>query len=147
MAMAPKKALPTSVVRTPTNPLRLEPGETVHVGVDVHKATYHVALSSGSRGLLASWVQPARPEALIERLRPIRDQVAQVVYEAGPTGFALVRRLRAEGSPPRSSPRPSCSPRSARRPRATGSTAAGWPCSPRRGCCTRCGSPPSRRRP
>jgi transposase len=92
-----KKALPSSVLRTPTTPARLDQGETVHVGVDVHKATYHVALYSGSRGLLASWVQPARPEALLERLRPIRAQVAQVVYEAGPTGFALVRRLRTEG--------------------------------------------------
>src|SRR5512135_3939175 len=95
--MTTKKAIPSSVVRTLTNPVRLDQGEAVHVGVDVHKATYHVALDCGSRGLLATWVQPARPEVLIERLRPIRDQVAQVVYEAGPTGFTLVRRLRAEG--------------------------------------------------
>jgi transposase len=97
--MTTKKALASSVVRTPTAPVRLDQGETVHVGVDVHKATYHVALYSGTRGLLATWVQPARPEVLIERMRPIRDQVAQVVYEAGPTGFTLVRRLRAEGFP------------------------------------------------
>jgi transposase len=95
--MTTKKAIASSVVRTPTAPVRLDQGETVHVGVDVHKATYHVALYSGTRGLLATWVQPARPEVLSERLRPIQDQVAQVVYEAGPTGFTLVRRLRAEG--------------------------------------------------
>ncbi len=34
---------------------------------------------------------------LVERLAPIRTQVAQVAYEAGPTGFALVRRLRTSG--------------------------------------------------
>jgi hypothetical protein len=38
-----------------------------------------------------------RPEVLIERLSPIWEAVAQIVYEAGPTGFGLPRRLRAEG--------------------------------------------------
>ena len=52
--MTTKKALSSSVVRTPTQPVRLDQGETNHVGVDVPKATYHVALSSGSRGLLAT---------------------------------------------------------------------------------------------
>jgi transposase len=86
-----------TVVRKPAEPLRLEPGESVHVGVDVHKASYSVALFSDGRGLIATWVQPARPEILVERLRPIREGIAQVVYEAGPTGFALARGLRAEG--------------------------------------------------
>src|SRR5512143_566041 len=78
-------------------PLRCEPGEVLHVGVDVHKATYHVALVSDRRGLLATWAQPARPALLAERLAPLREHVAQVVYEAGPTGFALARHLRADG--------------------------------------------------
>jgi transposase len=99
MAMTTAKMRRRSVVRTSSDPLRLEPGETVHVGVDVHKATFHVAVCSNARGLLTTWVQPARPEVLLERLRLIRAQVAQVVYEAGPTGFTLVRRLRAEGLP------------------------------------------------
>jgi transposase len=86
-----------TVVRTPTQPLRLEAGEAVHVGVDVHKASYSVALFSDGRGLITTWVQPARPEILIERLGPVREGIAQVVYEAGPTGFTLARRLRAEG--------------------------------------------------
>jgi transposase len=85
------------VVRKPTEPIRLERGEAVHVGVDVHKASYSVALFSDRRGLIATWVQPARPEVLRERLRPLQEGVAQVVYEAGPTGFALARGLRAEG--------------------------------------------------
>src|SRR5512142_2778189 len=88
-----------TIVRTPTQPLRLEPGEAIHVGVDVHKASSSVALSSDGRGLITTWVQPARPEVLIERLRPIREGVARVVYEAGPTGFGLARRLRAAGYP------------------------------------------------
>src|SRR3954471_10591003 len=88
------------IVRT-TSPvpsaLRLDPGEVAHVGVDVHKASYHVAVVSDRRGLVATWTQPADPGLLVERLKPITAQVAQVVYEAGPTGFSLVRGLRAAG--------------------------------------------------
>ena len=57
-----------STARLSPAPLRYEPGEVIHVGVDVHKATYHVAVLSDRRGLLATWVQPARPELLAERL-------------------------------------------------------------------------------
>lgn len=79
--------------------LKLDKSETVHIGVDVHKVSYHVAVLSDQRGWIASWTQPADPTVLLDRLTPIRKQVAQVVYEAGPTGFSLVRRLRAAGFP------------------------------------------------
>ena len=90
----------TRLVRTTSSAsstLRLDTGEVAHVGVDVHKASFHVAVVTDLRGLVATWTQPASPELLVERLDAIREQVAQVVYEAGPTGFALVRRLRAAG--------------------------------------------------
>src|SRR5512144_3102310 len=87
----------TRIVRPASSTLHLDPGETVHVGVDVHKASYHVAVVTDLRGLVATWTQPASPDLLVERLKPIGSQVAQVVYEAGPTGFALVRPLRAAG--------------------------------------------------
>jgi transposase len=95
--MSNTKTRKLTVVRKPNEPIRLEQGEAVHVGVDVHKASYSIALFSDGRGLIATWVQPARPEVLIERLRSLREGIAQVVYEAGPTGFDLARRLRAEG--------------------------------------------------
>ena len=95
--MANTKTRKLTIVRTSTQPLRLEQGEAVHVGVDVHKSSYSVALYSDSRGVLTTWVQPARPEVLLERLRPVQSCIAQVVYEAGPTGFGLARLLRAEG--------------------------------------------------
>jgi hypothetical protein len=95
--MSITKARKLTLVRKPSEPPCLEPGEAVHVGVDVHKASYSVALFGDRRGLIATWVQPARPEVLLERLRPLREGVAQVVYAAGPTGFTLARRLRAEG--------------------------------------------------
>src|SRR5512147_2468628 len=91
--MSNTKTRKLTIVRTPTQPLRLEPGQAVHIGVDVHKASYSVALFSDRRGLITTWVQPARPEVLLERLRPLREGIAQVVYEAGPTGFGLARRL------------------------------------------------------
>ena len=92
-----QKAPTPRVVHTSTDPIRLDRGERAHVGVDVHKLTYHVAIVSDRRGLITTWGQPAAPEVLLERLKPIHKPIAQVVYEAGPTGFGLVRRLRAEG--------------------------------------------------
>jgi transposase len=75
--------------------VRLESGERIYVGVDVHKRTYHVAIWSDRRGLLAYWVQPAKAELLVEKLVPYRERLVRVVYEAGPTGYGLVRALRA----------------------------------------------------
>src|SRR5512135_80248 len=85
------------VLRPSSSALRLDRGEVIHVGVDVHKASYHVAVLSDRRGLIATWTQQANPDLLVERLKPIGTQLAQVVYEAGPTGFGLVRTLRAAG--------------------------------------------------
>jgi len=52
--------------------------------------------SAGASGdVIAAENLLRRIDLLVERLKPISTQVAQVVYEAGPTGFALVRRLRA----------------------------------------------------
>jgi hypothetical protein len=51
--MSNTKTRKLSIVHTPANPLSLEPGEAVHVGVDVHKASYSVALYSDRRGLMS----------------------------------------------------------------------------------------------
>lgn len=88
-----------TVARPSSSTLRLDEGEVAHVGVDVHKASYHVAVVTDLRGLVVTWTQPADPDLLAERLGPLRTQIAQVVYEAGPTGFALARRLRVAGYP------------------------------------------------
>lgn len=77
--------------------IRLEKGEKVFVGADVHRKTYAIALWSDRRGLIHHWTQPADPDVLARRLEPIRGQVQRVVYEAGPTGYTLVRTLRAAG--------------------------------------------------
>jgi transposase len=77
--------------------LRLLPEEAAFVGVDVHKRSYHVSVWTELREWVAQWTQPADPEALCRRLEAVRRQVAHVVYEAGPTGFALARLLRGHG--------------------------------------------------
>jgi hypothetical protein len=70
--MSNTKARKLIVVRKSTEPTRLERGEAMHVGVDVHKAPDSVALFGDRRGLVTTWVQPARPEVLPERRRGSR---------------------------------------------------------------------------
>ena len=79
--------------------IRLLDEEVAFVGVDVHKKTYSVCVYTEQRGAVASWTQPASPVALVRRLEPVRAQIAWIVYEAGPTGYALVRQLRAADFP------------------------------------------------
>jgi len=59
--------------------ISLAPGEKVHVGVDVHKRSYHVAVWTAERGWIATWVQPADDQLLLSRLGPIRRSVAHIV--------------------------------------------------------------------
>ena len=79
--------------------IRLLDGEQVDVGVDSHKRSYKVALWSFERGVVATWTQGADPQALARKLEPHRERIRRVVYEAGPTGYGLVRELRNRGSP------------------------------------------------
>lgn len=83
--------------RTPSKRIKLDSGEKVFVGVDVHRKTYAVALWSESRGLIKHWSQPSQAGVLITHLDRIKDNIVRVVYEAGPTGFGLVRALRSAG--------------------------------------------------
>jgi transposase len=63
-----------------------------HVGIDVHKKSYHVALR-GRSGLTHTFVSPASPEALIETFHRLECCIEEVAYESGPTGFGLARAL------------------------------------------------------
>jgi transposase len=73
-------------------------GKTVHIGVDVHKRSYSVALLR-SDGAWKEWTAPSSPKALESTLLPLRSRIGAVVYEAGPTGFGLARRLTRAGIP------------------------------------------------
>ena len=71
------------------------PKETLHVGLDVHKKTYSVTLWSCQRdSVIKHWTQPADPKSLIKTLSDYKERVEHTVYEAGPTGYGLVRALR-----------------------------------------------------
>ena len=68
------------------------------IGVDVHKRSYHIALLRADSKTM-TLTSTASPEAFVEQLRRLNIPVAEVVYEAGPTGFALARALLAENIP------------------------------------------------
>jgi transposase len=73
---------------------QLAAGERVHVGLDVHKKTIHVAIWSNlSQRIVRHWVCPADYGRLIGQLEPLRGAIIRVVYEAGPTGYRLARQL------------------------------------------------------
>jgi len=70
--------------------------DRVFVGLDVHKKSYHAAVRVNGQEV-ATTVLAANPDDVVRYLEPYRAGVLHVAYEAGPTGYALVRRLRAAG--------------------------------------------------
>ena len=61
----------------------------VFVGLDVHKKTYSVAIFEPQDGLVETWTCPAGEDALAAQLAGLGCPIEHVVYESGPTGFAL----------------------------------------------------------
>lgn len=76
--------------------LEKQNGTVFHVGIDVHKKSYHVAFY-GNNGELESFVCSAELGEFVKQLEPFRAQIVQVAYEAGPTGFELARVLKEAG--------------------------------------------------
>jgi transposase len=70
--------------------------DRVFVGLDVHKKSYHAAVRVNGQEVTTSVVAP-KAEAVLKYLKPYRGASLHVVYEAGPTGFGLVRALRLSG--------------------------------------------------
>ena len=90
--------------------VRVSAQDEVYVGLDVHKATVHAALRVNGV-LVGTWVMPAETSTVVQSLEPYCAGVRKVVYEAGPTGYGLVRALvqagyRAEVVAPGKTPRP-----------------------------------------
>lgn len=71
--------------------------QPVVVGLDVHKKTYSVALFSKEDGLVESYTCPAGEAALAHQLSELGINIEHIVYESGPTGFALSRVLTDAG--------------------------------------------------
>ena len=75
-------------------------GERVHVGLDVHKSSIHVAVwSVGQEQIVRQWVTSADYARLVEQLELLRGAIVRIVYEAGPTGYRLARLLQAAKLP------------------------------------------------
>jgi transposase len=66
------------------------------VGLDVHTHATMLAVFDDSTGEVITRRVVGRPPAVLDALRELR-RPARAVYEAGPTGYGLVRRARAEG--------------------------------------------------
>jgi len=81
-------------------PLVVGPEDAVHVGLDVHKSSIHAAVWLNGR-VVRHWVMPAESARVLRKLEPLRPALKRVVYEAGPTGYGLARRLRGAGLPVR----------------------------------------------
>jgi transposase len=76
--------------------LEKQNGTVFHVGIDVHKNSYHVAFL-GDTGKSSTFVCSAAPEEVINHFNRFDGKIAQVVYECGPTGFELARVLNEAG--------------------------------------------------
>ena len=71
---------------------------TIHVGLDVHKKTTAVAVSQGPGRARFIGTIDSNPRALLKVLGKLGDaREMSVVYEAGPCGYDLYRRLRCGG--------------------------------------------------
>ena len=72
--------------------------DSVFVGLDVHKRNAHIAVRINGQQK-KTFVAPMDSQKIAEQLEPLRPGLRLVVYEAGPTGFGLVRHLRDLGFP------------------------------------------------
>lgn len=90
----------TSVTRTNKErklKLKLLRGEKLYIGMDVHKHSYSVAFYGDKQGLVDTFVMDAKPYCAAKYFASFRKKIVRIVYEAGPTGYALVRVLREAG--------------------------------------------------
>lgn len=80
------------------NTLNLTCDDDLFVGLDVHKKSYHVAFFLNDAPAI-DFNMIADPKKLSEKLEPVVPAIKKVVYEAGPTGYSLVRSLRKNKIP------------------------------------------------
>ena len=72
--------------------------DETYVGIDVHKEQYHVAIWHNDYiGCIYS--MSSDNNKLLRDLLCIGNSLKKVVYEAGPTGYGLVRLLRSADLP------------------------------------------------
>lgn len=72
--------------------------DVIYVGIDVHKEQYHVAIWHNDR-IGCIYAMSSDNNKLLRDMLCIRNSLKKVVYEAGPTGYGLVRLLRSADLP------------------------------------------------
>lgn len=71
-------------------------GETVFVGIDLHRLSWHITVICGEE-VIFSGAHPPEPEKLLSFLKRYRPNRIEAVYEAGYFGFSLYELLKASG--------------------------------------------------
>ena len=72
--------------------------DEIYVGVDVHKCNYHVAIWHNGR-IGCAYSMTSDNNKLLRDIQQVRSSLKNIVYEAGPTGYSLVRLLRSANLP------------------------------------------------
>lgn len=72
--------------------------DEIYVGVDVHKRHYHVAIWHNGR-IGCAYSMTSDNNKLLRDIQQVRSSLKNIVYEAGPTGYSLVRLLRSANLP------------------------------------------------
>lgn len=80
------------------NTIRLTRDDDLHVGIDAHKKSLHVALWLNDAPAI-DFVSPPDSAKLIDTLNNLRPALRMVVYEAGPTGYSLARAMQNANLP------------------------------------------------
>jgi len=78
--------------------ISLTKDDEIYVGIDVHKKSHSVAIWLNDAPAI-DFVMPADNKKLIKRLEKLRIATKMIVYEAGPTGYALARQLQKASLP------------------------------------------------
>lgn len=73
-------------------------GQTIYVGIDVHKTTWSVTVMTATGNYEKNFTQPASPQKLFDNLQKnYPDAHYEAVYEAGFTGFSTYYSLKELG--------------------------------------------------
>lgn len=75
-----------------TKILECENKDKIYVAIDVHKKTYHIAVRKNEQEK-THWSMPHDDNAIVKMFAKAKKNICKIVYEAGPTGYALARLL------------------------------------------------------
>lgn len=80
------------------NQINFTADDELHIGIDVHKLNYHVAICLNG-DIAIDYVTPSDNTKLCAELQKLQPAIKNIVYEAGPTGYSLARLLHKNSLP------------------------------------------------